>query len=113
MSKKAMISQPMRGKTREQIEAERAEAIKMLEEEGYEVAETIFDFDKDELAAAGVVNEPLYYLSKSLEAMSKCDAVYFCPGWSDARGCKCEYDAAMRYGLEVECLDCGKTCGEG
>lgn len=101
MSKKAMISQPMRGKTREQIEAERAEAIKMLEAEGYEVAETIFNFDEDAMAAAGVVNTPLYYLSKSIEAMSTCDAVYFCRGWSDARGCWIEYKAARWYGLTL------------
>ena len=101
MSKKAMISQPMRGKTREQIEAERAEAVKMLEAEGYEVAETIFNFDEAELAAAGVVNKPLYYLAKSIEAMSHCDAVYFCPGWSDARGCWIEYEAAKAYGLTL------------
>nr|DAL28370.1 MAG TPA_asm: N-deoxyribosyltransferase [Caudoviricetes sp.] len=113
MSKKAMISQPMRGKTREQIESERAEAVKMLEAEGYEVVETVFDFDKEKLAAAGVVNVPLYYLSKAIEAMSKCELVYFAPGWSDARGCRVEYDAAMRYGLQMECIGWEKTCEEG
>ena len=91
-----MISQPMRGKTREQIESERAKAVEMLEAVGYEVVETVFDFDKEKLAAAGVVNVPLYYLSKSIEAMSKCELAYFAPGWSDARGCHVEYDAAMR-----------------
>jgi hypothetical protein len=31
--------------------------------------------------------------------MSKCDAVYFCNGWENARGCKIEHDIAIAYGL--------------
>ena len=39
--KKVMISQPMRGKTNEQIRAERENIEKILRDEGFEVVDTI------------------------------------------------------------------------
>lgn len=38
---KVMISQPMRGKTNEQIRQERAELVKKLEKDNFEVVDTI------------------------------------------------------------------------
>ena len=55
----------------------------------------------------GAVNEcdfaqiSIYYLAKSLENMSLCDAVYFCKGWDDARGCSIEHSVAFAYGLDI------------
>ena len=40
--KKAMLSQPMAGKSDEEIVATREKAIKVLEEKGYEVVNTLF-----------------------------------------------------------------------
>lgn len=40
--KKAMLSQPMAGKTDEEIVATRKKAIKVLEEKGYEIVNTLF-----------------------------------------------------------------------
>ena len=40
--KKAMLSQPMAGKTEEEIVATREKAIKTLTEKGYEVVNTLF-----------------------------------------------------------------------
>lgn len=104
MSKKAMLSQPMGGKSNEEIAATRDRAIKELEARGYEVVNTLFTdewYSHDEMSARGVVQIPLCFLAKSLEKMSLCHAVYFCKGWESARGCKIEYDAAKAYGLEV------------
>jgi hypothetical protein len=111
--KKAMISQPMAGKTEEEILAEKAKAVKVLKEKGYEIVNTYFgdDFDKPEsLRNIGVQNIPLYFLAQSLAKMSTCDAVYFCKGWEFARGCLVEYRAAASYGLDIihyddECID--------
>ena len=33
--------------------------------------------------------------------MSKCNAVYFCKGWENARGCKIEHKTAKAYGLDM------------
>ena len=101
---KAMISQPMAGKTPEEIVETRNRAIEFLEENGYEVVNTLFTdmwYSESSMKDRGVVNKPLCYLAKSLENMSLCDVVYFCKGWEWARGCRIEQEAAKAYGLFV------------
>ena len=39
---KAMLSQPMAGKSEEEIKATREKAIAVLEEKGYEIVNTLF-----------------------------------------------------------------------
>lgn len=104
--KKAMISQPMNGFTDKQIKTIRDRAIKRLKTMGYEVVDTFFTKDNPNSGWVTTVeysslNTPIYYLSKSIEAMAGCDAVYFCKGWREARGCKIEHEIASEYGLEV------------
>lgn len=99
--KKAMLSQPMAGKTDEEIAKTRAKAINALEAKGYRVVNTLFEFSDRNLKKRGVAQIPLYFLAKSLENMSLCHAVYFCKGWQNARGCRIEHDAAVAYGLEI------------
>lgn len=102
--KKAMLSQPMAGKTDEEIIATREKAISALKKQGYEIVNTLFTdewYSKDNMANRGVVNRPLCFLAKSLENMSLCHAAYFCKDWQDYRGCRLEYEAAVAYGLEI------------
>lgn len=102
--KKAMLSQPMAGKTQEEIVSTREKAIAFLEANGYEVINTLFTdewYSKEKMEERGVVQIPLCFLAKSLENMSLCHAAYFCKGWEQARGCKIEHDAAMAYGLDI------------
>jgi hypothetical protein len=102
--KKAMLSQPMAGKTDKEIVETRDKAIKVLTELGYEIVNTLFTdewYSKEKMTERGVVQIPLCFLAKSLENMSLCHAVYFCKGWENARGCKIEHDAAVAYGLEI------------
>lgn len=104
MKKKAMLSQPMMGKTTEDIVATREKAIADLETMGYEVVNTYFAdewYSDEAMEKRGVVQVPLWYLAKSLENMSMCHAVYFAKGWENARGCRIEHDAAVAYGLKV------------
>lgn len=101
MNKRAMISQPMRDKTDEEIFEVRDHVAAKLHDMGYEVANTKFDFSDEQLEALGVKNAALYYLSNSIQAMSRCDCMYFVKGWENARGCRIEHDAAVAYGLEV------------
>lgn len=111
MKKKAMLSQPMAGKTDEEIIATREKAIKFLEENGYEVVNTLFTdewYSTENMEARGVVQIPLCFLAKSLENMSLCHAVYFCEGWENARGCRIEHSAAFAYGLEIMCEEVQK-----
>jgi hypothetical protein len=102
--KKAMLSQPMAGKTEEEIVRTGSNAIKVLQEKGYTVINTLFTdewYDNEKTVGRGVIQIPLCFLAKSLENMSLCHAVYFCKGWEKARGCKIEHEAAKAYGLEI------------
>ena len=100
--KKAMLSQPMAGKTEAEITAARQRAVQALEAQGYEVVNTLFTdewYSRESMEARGVVQIPLCFLAKSLENMSLCHAAYFCKGWEKARGCRIEHEAAVAYGL--------------
>ena len=102
--KKAMLSQPMGGKTNAEIISARERAIRVLREKGYEVVNTLFTdewYSKEKMEERGVVQIPLCFLAKSLENMSLCHAAYFCKGWENARGCRIEHEAAKAYGLEI------------
>ena len=104
MSKKAMLSQPMAGKTEQEIVETRERAIAALKAEGYEIVNTLFTdewYSKEAMAERGVVQIPLCFLAKSLENMILCHAAYFCKGWENARGCRIEHEAAKAYGLEI------------
>lgn len=102
--KKAMLSQPMAGKTEKEIVENRERAIAALKERGYEIVNTLFTdewYSDEAMKERGVVQIPLCFLAKSLENMSLCHAAYFCAGWENARGCRIEHEAAKAYGLEV------------
>ena len=94
--KKAIISQPMKGKTEKQIREEREPAIQYLKGKGYRVIDTVFP----EISNEG--NVPLKYLAKSLEFIADADMVYFMKGWDSARGCCIEHDACCQYGIETQ-----------
>jgi hypothetical protein len=101
---KAMLSQPMAGKTQEEIIETRNKAIQALTEKGYEIVNTLFTdewYSRDSMTARGVVQIPLCFLAKSLESMSLCHTAYFCKGWETTRGCRLEHEAAKAYGLDI------------
>lgn len=103
-ARKAMLSQPMAGKSDEEIVAAREKAVSALEEKGYTVINTLFTdewYSKEAMQSRGVEQIPLCFLAKSLENMSLCHAAYFCKGWENARGCRIEHEAAKAYGLTI------------
>lgn len=94
--KTVMISQPMNGKTDEEIQYVRNQVKSRLEKLGYEVVNSYFNVEPGNKKFPA-----LWYLGESLKIMANCDCVYFCKGWSSARGCNIEYAAAKQYGLET------------
>lgn len=104
MIEKAMISQPLAGKSDAEIVATREKAIHALESLGYEIVNTLFTdewYSQDNMRKRGVVQVPLCFLARSLENMSLCHAAYFCKGWENARSCRIEHAAAHAYGLDI------------
>lgn len=97
--KKLFISQPMRGKTDEEILAVREKAIASAERELGEKVEVINSFFRE--AYEEGKNYPLYWLGKSISLMAQADVVYFAKGWEEARGCCIENTCAIEYGIEL------------
>lgn len=95
--KKLFISQPMNGKTDEEILEVRAKAIESAERELGEKVEVIDSFFQN----APVEAKPLWFLGKSLELLSTADVAYFAKGWEEARGCKIENQCAIEYGIDL------------
>lgn len=95
--KKLFISQPMNGKTDEEILAERSTAIEKAREivgEDVEVIDTFYtDFAPD--------TKPLEYLARSIKDLANADIAYFAKGWKEKRGCKIEYECAKQYGIKI------------
>ena len=43
----------------------------------------------------------LYHLGISIGQMEEADIIYFCKGWTKAKGCQIEYRVADLYGLKI------------
>ena len=93
---KVMISQPMRGKTEEQIKEERQKIVEKFNKMHIEVINTMFTEEAPEDCNAAV-----YYLGKSISAMKDIDAIYMADGWREARGCRVENQVAREYGIKI------------
>lgn len=93
--KKLFISQPMNGKSDDEILKERQYLIAKAEErtsEKFDVLETFFQ-------GAPADAKPLWYLGKSLEYLAEADLAVFAMDWNSARGCQIEHTAAQQYGI--------------
>lgn len=95
--KKLFISQPMKGKTDEEILATREKAIASAEDFLQEKVEVIGSFFQNAPHDA----KPLWFLGKSLELLAGADVAYFAKGWEDARGCRIENECCIEYGIAM------------
>lgn len=94
--KKLFISQPMRGKTDEEILSERKYAVqKAINSIGEEV-EAIDTFYTDFSADA----KPLEFIARSILDLSKADVAMFIGDWQNFRGCRIEHECAKEYGID-------------
>lgn len=95
------ISQPMRGKSDEEIESEREDLIAIAKAvyAGRGEVEVIDSFFKGGLDVPAGAKAPLYYLSKSLELLATADVAIFAKDWREARGCRIEHECADGYGV--------------
>lgn len=95
---KVFISQPMRGKTDEEILAVRKNAIVTIKRsfkgEEVEVLDSFFKEHTDE-------SNPLEFLARSIALLGKADIAYFAKGWEQARGCRIENQCAIEYGIGI------------
>lgn len=95
--KKLFISQPMKGKSDEEILRERKKVIQCAERQLNEPVKVIDSFFQSAPADA----KPLWFLGKSLELLAGADIAYFTKDWEGARGCRIEHTCALEYGIET------------
>ncbi len=102
--KKAFISVPMRGKTKEEIESkisEMKEATKNTVGDDVEFINTIV-LDKPPYETN---NQAIWYLGKSIEILSQCQVLVCLKDVGDYNGCFIEKEIAKRYNLTVVEVD--------
>lgn len=93
MKKKVYISLAITG--HENLAKLRAEVRqKELRQKGFD-AITPFDISPDPNASYAE------HLGKDIQALLECDAIYFCRGWQDSKGCQAEYEVAKIYGKQM------------
>ena len=99
---KVFISVPMRGRTDEEIfdaiEDAEGKLVVMAAENNDDYIEYVNNFIPIP-SEADIKNYAMWCLGEAIQKMSKCDAIYFCPGWEKARGCVIEHQVAASYGL--------------
>lgn len=95
------VSQPMNGKTDDEIKRQRAHLIDAARN-GYEGGvitdfEVVDSYFEDAPCDAG----PLWYLGESIKLLGTADVAIFASDWESARGCRIEHQCALDYGLDV------------
>lgn len=91
--KKLFVSQPMRGKTPEEITKERERMIAHARETVNDEIEVLDTYYKD------FNGNRVEFLGRSIGDLGKADIAIFAPGWENFDGCRCEHAVCEAYGI--------------
>ena len=110
MYKNIFISQPMTGKSEEEILATRQKEIEKIHQffdaDGVEIniiASYIDDATRKHFQkyTSDDINWDIFWLSQSLERLAMADTIWLCDGWEYSKGCNVELECAIQYGLDI------------
>lgn len=110
MYKNIFISQPMTGKSEEEILATRQKEIdkihQLFDADGVEIniiASYIDDATRKHFKehVSDDINWDIFWLSQSLERLAMADMIWLCDGWEYSKGCNVELECATQYGLSI------------
>ena len=110
MYKNIFISQPMTGKSEEEILATRQKAIDKIHQLASEkdIQVHIVDSYVDDATRKHFeerltddINWDIYWLSQSLQKLALADTIWLCEGWEHSKGCNIEFACAIQYGLGI------------
>ena len=110
MHKNVFISQPMTGKSEEEILATRQKEIEKIHQlfdaDGVEIniiASYIDDATRKHFKkyVSDDINWDIFWLSQSLERLAMADMIWLCDGWEYSNGCNIELECATRYGVGI------------
>ena len=103
---KVFISQPMHGKTDEEINAVKEEAIEQIKKV-YQFfyknnqLEIISTTEKDKFEIIPKDAPRLWWLGRAIQHLVDVDVVFMCNGWEDSRGCRVEKFVATEYNIGI------------
>ena len=122
MYKNIFISQPMTGRSEEEILATRQKEIEKIHQffdaDGVEIniiASYIDDATRkyfEEHITDGI-NWDIYWLSQSLQRLALADTIWLCEGWEYSKGCNIELKCAIQYGLNIVYSEWGLSLNDG
>ena len=123
MYKNIFISQPMTGKSEEEILATRQEAIdkihQLFDADG-DVQVNIIDSYIDDATrkhfeehVSDAINWDIYWLSQSLQKLALANTIWLCDGWEYSKGCNVELECAIQYGLDIVYPEWGLGINDG
>lgn len=101
---RVFISQPMSGRTVQEIRDERANALAELSRSAKfkdVILVEINSFNENALNNSNPITE----LGKCISLMTNADFVIFCKGWDKSRGCRVEFEVAKQYGIPHDWID--------
>ena len=110
MYKNIFISQPMTGRSEEEILATRQREIEKIHQrfdaDGVEIniiASYIDDATRKHFKehVSDDINWDIFWLSQSLERLAMADTIWLCDGWEYSKGCNIELECAISYGLDI------------
>lgn len=110
MYKNIFISQPMTGRSEEEILATRQKEIdkihQLFDADGVEIniiASYIDDATRKHFKehVSDDINWDIFWLSQSLERLAMADIIWLCDGWEYSNGCNIELECATRYGVGI------------
>lgn len=93
---RVFISQPMTGRTDEEITAQRAKALIQVAKRYPDCLVLEIDsFNKGALNNS----DPITELGHCVSLMTDADVAVFCDGWGDSKGCNVEHEVAVQYDI--------------
>lgn len=122
MYKNIFISQPMTGKSEEEILATRQKTIDEIHQLASEkdIQVRIIDSYIDDATrkhfeehVINDINWDIYWLSQSLQKLALADTIWLCDGWEHSKGCTIELKCAIQYGLDVGNSEWGLSLDNG
>ena len=130
MYKNIFISQPMTGKSEEEILATRQKEIEKIHQEIREMHQLdskeddiqvniidsyIDDATRNEFQGrmGDAINWDIYWLSQSLQKLALADTIWLCEGWEYSKGCNIELKCAIQYGLNIVYSEWGVGVKDG
>ena len=104
MEYRVLISQPMTGRTLDEVKKERQDIETIMHElnEGLStkgISVTVIDSFDEQAFIEG--RNPLDFLGDCIKKMSEANIVVFAPGWDKSRGCRIEHQCAVEYRLST------------